>query len=430
MLTNCGCMSDHHRRDFHLNNQICSVRQSVQYGSTFACDSKRAAREPAARVARGWLLSISLVAIATQRVWPQHVAFSGQVSGLLNSKPDSTLLSQAGLRYIPELVAQEAVGGDDSLALDVSLDGLLLETLHHTGPASLAASLAAYRAWLRFATHHFETRIGLQKITFGSATLFRPLMWFDRVDPRDPLQITDGVTGALARYYFPNNANLWAWGLYGNTSTTGWETTPTEHGTVEYGGRVQLPVPAGELGATYHHRDAYTGIDTGGAATPEDRFGLDGKWNLGVGVWGEAVLVHQRTDLFPTAYQRFSDVGADYTIPVGGGLHLLTETARFETPVAPFAGGRGVWFSGLLGDYPVGLLDRLSAIVYADWSTHQWYRILMWQRAYDMWTFDLLGFWNPNQPQGLAATPLSLGPAQQSQAFAGRGIEVVAAFNY
>ena len=57
---------------------------------------------------------------------------------------------------------------------------------------------------------------GLQKINFGSATMLRPLMWFDQVDPRDPLQLTDGVWGVLGRYYFLNNANIWLWGLYGN----------------------------------------------------------------------------------------------------------------------------------------------------------------------------------------------------------------------
>jgi len=58
----------------------------------------------------------------------------------------------------------------------------------------------------------------LQKINFGSATLFRLLMWFDRIDPRDPLKLTDGVYGLLLRYYFHNNTNIWLWGLYSITN--------------------------------------------------------------------------------------------------------------------------------------------------------------------------------------------------------------------
>jgi len=55
--------------------------------------------------------------------------------------------------------------------------------------------------WIRLSTKQFELRAGLQKINFGSATLLRPLMWFDKIDPRDPLQLTDGVYALLARYY-------------------------------------------------------------------------------------------------------------------------------------------------------------------------------------------------------------------------------------
>ena len=73
---------------------------------------------------------------------------------------------------------------------------------------------------------------GLQKINFGSAVLLRPLMWFDSLDPRDPLQLTDGVYAVLLRYYFPNNANLWAWALYGNDSPKGWESAATAEDTV------------------------------------------------------------------------------------------------------------------------------------------------------------------------------------------------------
>jgi hypothetical protein len=58
-----------------------------------------------------------------------------------------------------------------------------------------------YRLWARYSTSQLEIRAGLQKINFGSANILRPLMWFDQMDPRDPLQLTDGVWGILGRYY-------------------------------------------------------------------------------------------------------------------------------------------------------------------------------------------------------------------------------------
>ena len=369
-----------------------------------------------------WCLPLALLSAWAPRAWPQAPAVSGQASAFVTSRPDSALVAAAGLRYIPEVALQLPWSGGDSLALDLSVDAAATGTFG-SGRPSYDATLKPYRAWIRFATNRFETRVGLQKINFGSATLFRPLMWFDRVDPRDPLQLTDGVTGALARYYFPGNANLWAWALVGNTALKGWETAPTERGSVEFGGRLQLPVPAGEVGATYHHRNADSQSLAG--AVPEDRYALDGKWNLGIGLWGEAALVHQRTAARPSPYQRFWSVGADYTIGVGNGLYVLAEQAHFDTPATPFGGGPGASFTGLLANYPVGILDRVSAIVYRNWQAHQWYRILTWQRSYDVWTFYLLAFWNPGQPLGLG-----LGTATQAQTFAGRGLQLMAAFNH
>jgi hypothetical protein len=368
-----------------------------------------------------WAVALAILCLVARPAWPQ-AAVSGQASAWATSKPDSSLVSQVGLRYIPDVALRHPLGGGDSLALELSLDAFVTGAFGRGTPSRLDATLKPYRAWLRFATHTFETRIGLQKINFGSATLFRPLMWFDRVDPRDPLQLTNGVTGALARWYFQDNVNVWGWALAGNTLPKGWETVPTERGTVEVGSRVQTPVPAGEVGLTYDRREADLRSLNGGYA-PEDRYALDGKWNLGIGLWGEAALVHQRTPAGVAAYQRFWTVGADYTVGVGNGLYLLGEYARLDAPPSPFASGPGTGLSGLLASYPVGILDKVSAIVYRSWQGRQWYRVVTWQRTYDAWALYLLAFWNPAQPLGLGA-------GQPSQALAGRGVQLMAAFNH
>jgi hypothetical protein len=153
-----------------------------------------------------------------------------------------------GLRYIPALSFSTAAGKDLTLDAEVSANAYLNGESPGGAFAIQSREIKLYRGWVRLATTRFEARAGLQKINFGSATVLRPLMWFDRIDPRDPLQITDGVTGLLLRYYFPGNANVWAWGLYGNEATKGWETSPTARRSAEFGGRVQVPVPRGDLG--------------------------------------------------------------------------------------------------------------------------------------------------------------------------------------
>ncbi|GAB1472747.1 hypothetical protein MASR2M69_01880 [Bacteroidota bacterium] len=106
--------------------------------------------------------------------------------------------------------------------------------------------LKLYRGWAKISSERAELRVGLQKINFGSATILRPLMWFDRVDARDPLQFTDGVWGALGRYYFKDNSNIWLWALYGNKESRPWEIGTTSATVPEYGGRIQKSIPRGE----------------------------------------------------------------------------------------------------------------------------------------------------------------------------------------
>ena len=368
-------------------------------------------------------LTLAMLCLAAAIAPAQQPAFSGQLSAWLTSKPESALVSQTGLRYLAELALHDSLGGGLATELDLSANAFGTGSFRRGSAARFDATVKPYRAWLRVATPTFEARIGLQKINFGSAMLFRPLMWFDRVDPRDPLQLTDGVTGVLARYTLLNNTNVWGWALAGRAAPKGWETAPTKAGSVEYGGRVQAPVPAGEVGVTYHHREADLRSLLNGTFVPEDRLGLDGKWDLGVGIWGEAALVHQRTDLTASRYRRFWTVGIDYTVRVGNGLYVLAEYSRLEAPASPLGSGTGTGFSGLHLNYPLGILDRVTAVVYRDWRADQWFRILTWQRTYDAWSLYLLAFWNPAKSPGLQAQ-------SQSQAFAGRGLQCLVAFNH
>ena len=65
----------------------------------------------------------------------------------------------------------------------------------------------------------------------------------------------------------------------------------------------------------------------------------------------------------------------------------------------------------------------MSVIAYRAVQLHEGFRLVAWQRTYDAWPFYLLGFWNPAQ----LATLL---PQQQSQSFAGHGLELMVTFNH
>ncbi len=370
-----------------------------------------------------------IIFLVTIPIFAQAIDFQGQVSGWTTINGSDFDKSQLGLRYLPELMAEQSLAQGLTLNADVSFNAYCSGQFNGWNKFDTDGKIKPYRLWLRLASSQFEMRFGLQKINFGSAALLRPLMWFDRVDPRDPLQLTDGVYALLLRYYFLNNANLWLWGLYGNDETKGWEMIPSDRKKIEFGGRWQMPVSKGEFAITYHHRqvDLRKGLlgttPLGDNSIPEDRLGLDGKWDVGVGIWFEAAIIHQKIDLPDLKYQRLLNVGLDYTLGLGNGLHAMLENFAYEASDRAFGAGESIKFSALSLGYPINLLDRITGMIYFDWKHENWYRFISWQRSYDRWQIFLIGFWNPERFQIYQNQ-------RENNLFAGKGGQVMVVLNH
>jgi hypothetical protein len=357
------------------------------------------------------------------------VDFEGQASAWVTVNADQSAGSLKGLRYIPALSVKIPLSEPWTVDAELSVNAAVSSPLNRWNASASNGTFKAYRAWLRASTPQFEVRLGLQKINFGSATLLRPLMWFDRTDARDPLQLTDGVTALLVRYTFLDNANVWFWGLAGSGDLKGWEFIPSTKRDPEYGGRIQVPVPLGEAAVSAYRRrmdldrKLFGLIPLGSGSQPEDRVAVDGKWDLGIGVWGEAVWICRRIAIPALSHQRFLNLGADYTFGAGNGLHALTE--YFRTVVSGTAAGPGeaVSFSAFSLSYPLELLDTVTGMAYYDWENRQWYRFINWQRKTDNWSFYLIGFWNPGRFQIFQTL-------QPDNPFSGRGIQLMAVWNH
>lgn len=370
-----------------------------------------------------------IIFLAGVQGFSQSLDFAGQVSGWITVNGQHIDKSQLGLRFLPELMYEKSLAKGLTINADIAFNAYGSGQFNGWNKMDTDERIKPYRLWLRLTTSQFEARIGLQKINFGSASLLRPLMWFDRIDPRDPLQLTDGVYALLLRYYFLNNANLWLWGLYGNDETKGWEIIPSDAKKIEFGGRWQMPVHKGEFGISYHHRQAdlkkglLGNVPLGDKSSPEDRLGLDGKWDVGIGIWAEAAIIHQQIDLPDMEYQRLLNLGLDYTFGLGNGLHAMLENFSYETSNKIFGAGESTKFSALSLGYPMGLLDRVTAMIYYDWKNENWYRFINWQRTYNRWQFFLIGFWNPEQFQIYQKQG-------ENNLFAGRGLQVMIVLNH
>ncbi len=296
-----------------------------------------------------------------------------------------------GVRAIPEFDYSLPVFTDNTLDLFASFNAYLssdLDTAYY--------DLKLYRFKLRYATDQMDFRIGLQKIEFGPAKILRSLRWFDSIDPRDPLQMTDGVYAALFRYFFLNNANIWLWGVYGEDKTRGWERLPSVKGNIEYGGRYQFPLLGGEGGIIYHHRKVNLSLFNRIIRQfDEDRYALDGRWDLGAGLWFESVAKQGKLDILPYQWQKMLTLGADYTFPVGNGVYTMLEHMTTQLSKNFIGSDQQYNTTALSIVYPFGVFDMVSSITYYDWKENEVYQFLSWQRTYDKFSYNLNLFYYP-----------------------------------
>lgn len=372
-------------------------------------------------------ISVSLMFLSLSLDGQEGFRFSGQVSSWVNVNTGSTLPIWGGIRYIPQLNFSPKTANRGNLDAELSANIFGSAGLQPFDTITGSGKIKPYRSWIRYSTDQLELRLGLQKLNFGSASMLRPLMWFDQLDPRDPLQLTDGVWGLLARYYFLDNASVWLWGLYGNNERMGWDIIPVNKSIPEFGGRFQLPVPRGEMAFSYNHRIADSrgmgSTITSFEKIPENRFGFDAKWDLKTGVWIEGSFTNKTKLVGPLTNQLVLNTGIDYTFGIGGGVYVAFEQLLASYDEKAFAFNDPLNFSLLTLSVPMGLFDKISTIIYYNWNIGEVYSFLNWQKQFDNIMLYVMAYWNPEQFQ-LPSQPDS------QNIFAGKGIQLMFVYNH
>ncbi|NQU80839.1 MAG: hypothetical protein HQ543_04920 [Bacteroidetes bacterium] len=355
------------------------------------------------------------------------INFKGQFSSWAHFNPKNPYPLYLGGKYIPQLNYEIQLPENKLIDFEVSANVYGDAGIHFFDSAYADGKINPYRVWGRYSTKQLEVRLGLQKINFGSATMLRALRWFDQVDPRDPLQLTDGVWAALGRYYFLNNANIWLWGLYGNKNSKGLEFMKTNVNYPEFGGRLQLPVPKGEAAISYNHRVADSRdlekIVPVFNEIPENKIGIDAKWDMLLGVWFEGVWVNKSKNMGGYTNQEVMTAGTDYTFGFGSGLYVVFEHMLFANDEKAFQFSNTLNFSGLSVSYPIGMFDNINVIFYYDWTNNSVYNFVNWYRQFDRTTLYVMGYWNPENNQ----MPV-MGTAKNL--YGGKGVQVMFVLNH
>ena len=359
---------------------------------------------------------------------------SAELQGQLSTigdmrKTESGGVSQIGLRYIPTwslVVPWPTAIFDTEISFDINSS---FKRQHNNG-SSNNFKFNIYRFWIRRSTDNLEMRFGLQKITFGTARLFRPLMWFDKLDPRDPLQISEGVWAIRVRRDFSNNVNTSVWGLLWNNEPKGWELIPTKKNNIELGGRFQVPIWRGEIGFSTHSRiigrnavPSYLNIATMSKATPEVKAALDGFFDIGVGLWFESSVVHADYGADFPNWQSMLTIGTDYTLAIGNGVTVTGEHFMYNVDDKLFSMDTAIHMTGLMAMYPISLFNQISSILFYNWDAELAYFFISFQRIYDDWTINLNTFFSSKSDESFSLN-------QSLSDFSSRGIQLMLIFNH
>ena len=350
--------------------------------------------------------------------------FSGQVSTWGQYTPDIDTKLWLGGRYIPQINYEYLFPKGNKIDFEASANLFGDCGMKPFTKFNADGTIKPYRMWTRYSTNQMEFRAGLQKINFGSAQMLRPLMWFDKMDARDPLQMTDGVWGGLFRYYFKNNANIWLWGLTMNKDTKGMEILPTA-GDIrpEMGGRFQFPINRGETALSYHTRrvDLRNFPPNPSDLTWEHRFGFDLRADVVVGLWFETSWTRLSDDIF-FKNQLMTTIGADYTIGIGNGLGITLEHMHYSTGAKLKDFDQNVNFTALNFSYPVSIFGNANAILYYDWKSNGLYSFAGFNYQVNNITLYLMAYINPK----INALPMQSGAMR----FTGKGVQLMAVWNY
>lgn len=328
----------------------------------------------------------------------QFTVFSQQVEFRQKLVPWSAITNQPqsrlalGLVAIPQIEIERIISPKLNLDAEASVKLSGFQFLNDD-QLNYSGNLLPYRAWLRLSSDQFEFRIGLQKISFGSARTFRPLMWFETMDPRDPLQLSQGSWAALFRYYFPKNANLWLWAIYSSKTPAGWERAPGMPEYPEIGGRFQIPIRKSEAAISLHHRKAFWENQE----IYQNRIGFDVRFDALLSFWFESYYQNE-TPVTPGFHpltlpnKIMANVGMDYTFPVVDGLLVTYEFFSINMAGKGFTNHQAGNFSILNASLKIGNFDRISIISMFNHENFRAFPFFSYQHTFKSFDLSVLAY--------------------------------------
>lgn len=307
-----------------------------------------------------------------------------QSKHLLSSTAQKDLENSGGsveFAWIPEVSLQYALSDLLSFQAEYSFHSSI-DLRWNDDISSEDIDTKSYRAWLRLSIPQAELRVGLQRLSFGSAQILRPLQWFDRINPLDANEMTGGVDAILWRYYFVNSANLWCWLIQSDGELLGNEYIPSQKDGYQMGGRIQYPFQYLDTAISYHRRELILSPSDSGI---EHRIGIDLRHDSFASMWFESsasLFQDEQVDFHSSSLSAM--LGMDYTVGIGNGLHAVMESMLLASIATELYNiRRQESYTALMLDYPLGILDHVTLLNLYDWEERSSLHSFLWRRTYD-----------------------------------------------
>ena len=190
----------------------------------------------------------------------------------------------------------------------------------------------------------------------------------------------------------------------------------------EWGGRYQMPVLDGDLAVTVHFRDV-DGSALAASDFDERRYALDGRWDLGVGLWFEAVLNDKTASDLSLGWTKQIALGTDYTFDWGNGLYVLVEHMVAVVSDDMLGRDEDQSVTAWMLDYPVNVIDTVKLFGSYLWENGRFSTYLNWQRTYDNVVVSIGLFDYPEMPESQSGLP-------GRNVASGTGVEIVLIYNH
>ena len=228
----------------------------------------------------------------------------------------------------------------------------------------------SHRYWVRYSSDKLEARLGLQKIAFGPSQVLRTLSWFDTIDPEDPTEQTEGIKAFRLRYFPSNTVSMWAWVINNDKDT------------LSIGGRGEFSTSLGEWGLTYHQDPSKSGT--------HNHLALDYRYDGFIGFWNESAIIQS-----DNMGINMVTVGADYTLPIGNGILVMTESMLISSKGNTFTSSQTL--TAFTASMPMGMFYNLMLISTLHWDENNSYNYLRFSSAFDSFSINCMASINPRE---------------------------------